>query len=476
MKTKLIIAITMAMSFGAVANVDKSVFTFNNESVTVQMSEYETMTTALNRAKEIMMINAAAKTPKFVSFNTNYDSETDKIIETGLVAQGANIFVDNVKHSLRPQGSVVFIDAKGDVTVDVTAMVAKLKGERQVNLMKSQIDELTKERQSIQGVLLKIKNGQAITEQDSSLISQYQTAMTRTLTVVSSGYVQVAINETQSIKDRIIKLYEHFVFPFIRNARVETAVGRAEVLAHDVVKAEINVYISRGATHSSNWYMPSFDKGYVVEDCNHFFLGCSRFLDTKGEVVSPDLQLYENGLVKTSWHVEDVLEPKWCGRSIYEFLPISNYGKYLNGPDGDAKVECGASYRWNTGKTVHYAGFYADEPDNLLPLIAPSKRDSGKRNQGQVSNIQDYNAALKELSNRAFWLKIEVGRETFHLNITSPIMSNFTFSVFQPRSWFNKDIQIKTSIREEQYDVKNSRWLDMKGNVLRYQNRAVIFY
>ncbi|QIR16311.1 hypothetical protein [Shewanella aestuarii] len=463
MKIQLSMLLIVLVSGYAVAVNEPSVFNFNNESVTVQMSEHESMAKAVNRAKEIMMINAVAKTPKFVSLNTSYNSETDKIIETGMIAQGANISINNVKHSLRSVGNDVFIDATGDVTVDATAMLKKLKGERQIKLMASQIDVLKKERESIQGVLMKVKRGEAISERDSAVISQYQTAMLQSFNVINASYIRAEFKESQSVKEKVMNLYEYFVFPFLKNPRIETLLTDISALDHDVVKADVQIRIDRSVNENRHWFIPTLENGFELEDCSFFFSGCLYLLDSKGEQITPQ-KFYHDGKPKGRWQVHDVLSPRWCGRSIYEFLPLSTTGSFLDGADGVKQAECGVSYTWSTSAS-----------SKMLPLIDEYYRNISKEQQ-QWPDTSEHTAALKELSNRAFWLKVEVGRETFHLNITNPAMEYFTFSIYQPRSWFDRDIEIKTSIREEIYNVEESSWSDMAGNFLRYQNRAVIFY
>ncbi len=475
MKPKIIFtAILLFLPMQASSN--QSVFSYSSESVTVEMSKDETIHQAVQRAKQILSINAVTKTPKFVSLKTSFDSQRDEIIETGLIAQGADISITNVKHSVRTTGKLLLIDVVGDVRVDISAMLEKLHSEKREKLMQSMIDDMHKEQKQIEGVLNKIKNLNAITAHDSQLINEYNQYVNRSFNMLPGNEIMQVINADKNgtsdrvkKKKQIIKAYEQFVFPFIKNAGVKVEIVDITELKHAVAEIKVRVTIDR--TAQKDGVIPRIKDGLRIEDCEVFFAHCNWLLDIEQ---SP---FFVDGQPTGNWSVHEVLEPLFCGRSIYEFLPVTDQGAW-----GKHKVEerikCGRSDDWTKGALRELR--YPEREDssftklNLGPDIAFKETDESLSIHER--NIEIYNSALRELSNRAFWLRVQIGRESFHINLSHVFIEELTFSAYQPISWIADGIKIKSSVREEQYNSNNLSWSDMSRKLLRYQDRKIKFY
>ncbi|WP_076414929.1 hypothetical protein [Shewanella sp. UCD-KL12] len=434
----------------------QSVFIFNSEKVTVKQGENETINQAVNRAKELLSINAISKTPKFVSLNTSYDSSSDEIVERGLIAQGANLSIHNVKHSVRLLSDAMLVDVEADVKVDVSVMLEKLQSEKREKLMMSVIDDLHREQRELELVLDRIQRKSTITQAESLVVKSYYNKLNQTFSIVPGETIkkklQVDLNgmsEKEVIKADVIKAYELFVFPFIKNAKITHEIIDITEMEHEVADIKVRVSIDRKVDYT-DMFIPNIKNGYRLEDCEAFFNNCKWLLDHEHSI------WFVPSVPKTRWTVDTILKPRFCGRSIYEFLPLKGQDS-LGNKAAEKNVRCGSSFQWRTS-------FLASSIDmtNLW--------------QKEIDHKEVYSDALRELSKRSFWLRIDVGREAFHLNLSNLMVNELTFSVYQPISWLNDGIKITTSVREEIYNVNNSSWSDINGNFLRYQNREIYFY
>lgn len=435
----------------------QSVFNYNNERVTVEQAENETTHQAVNRAKELLAINAVAKTPKFVSLDISYDSRTDEIVEKGLIAQGADVSIHNVKHSVRLESGSLLVDVQADVIVDVSVMLKKLYSDKRERLMESVIDDLHQEQRELEWVLERVRLNHSITNEDSIVVKDYYNKINQTFGMVPGNVVLEKLqadrngtSEKLMIKKSVIKAYELFVFPFVKNAKVTHEIVDITEIDHAVADIKVRVSIDRKVDYSDG-FIPNIKDGYRLKDCEAFFNNCRWLLERSN---SP---WFEPSDPIKRWSVDSILKPKYCGKSIYEYLPIKGDGKFGN-KSAEENVHCDSSFMW---------------------YRSPLASSFDKKKRWPIKNLAHkdvYSAALKELSKRAFWLRIDVGREAFHLNLSNLMVNELTFSVYQPISWLSDGLKIKTSVREEKYNVNDSSWSDMNGNFLRYQNRQIYFY
>lgn len=434
----------------------QSMFIYKNEKVTVKQGENETIHQAIDRAKELLSINAIAQTPKFVSLNLSYDSRTDEIVERGLIAQGANLSIHNVKHSVRILSGEMLVDVEADVKVDVSVMLEKLQSDKREKLMESVIDDLHQEQRELELVLEKMQMNSTITQDESLVVKSYYNKLNQTFSIVSGETFkerllvdQNGMSPKEIIKTDVIRAYELFVFPFIKNAKITHEIIEVTELEHAVADIKVRVSIDRKVDYTDA-FIPNIKNGYRLKDCEAFFDNCKWLIDQEHSI------WFEPSEPKTRWTVDTILKPRFCGKSIYEFLPLKGSVRFGNKAAED-NVHCGSSFRWSN-------------------KFLANSFDGTKRWQKDLVHKEVYSAALRELSKRSFWLRIDVGREAFHMNLSNLMINELTFSVYQPISWLTNGIKIKTSVREEKYNVNDSSWSDMNGNFLRYQNREIYFY
>jgi hypothetical protein len=425
---------------------EQKIYVYEGMSVSVFLDDHETIEKAVKRAESMLQINAVTMTPKFVTYNTHYDSRTGEIVETGLIAQGANVSVLNTKHVREVQGEKIILNVMADVTVDVTAMLTKLGSEKREKLLESTIDDLTGEYRKLSTVLEKMKRNITLSNLDSLVVTDYYAALNSSYSVIDGDAITEQLRaqkgEATKLKAEVIEAYRMYVFPFMANPIIDYQVIDIVTHEHDVAEIKLKITINRNGDYDSAWY-PSFSNGATVELCEQFFFGC------KGLIFSENKQV----------NVKEVLTPKFCGDSLFEFLPyIAPGAKSFS--DEVKQISCGSSKKFAYKNMAFYQTGYTN---NLQPAQTPSS-----------STV--FTEAFQELSKTSFWLKINVGSEKFKINISNILIDEVIVSAYMPAAEAVKGLKVRFRVEEEIFQSGSYKWTDTVGKFLRFQSRRVGFY
>lgn len=439
----------MLVTSGDLHSENQQIYEYETLSVSVFLNDNETIDQAVNRAKSMLQINAVTMTPKFVSHNTHYDSQTDEIVEKGLIAQGANVRVFNTQYERGLKDGRIVLHVTADVSVDISAMQAKLWSEKRERLLESTIDDLSVEYQKLSGVLEKMKRNITLSNLDALVVTDYYTALNNSLTVIDGDAIKEQLTAHKQgttskgkLNSEIVTAYEMFVFPFMANPTVDYQVLDIIPHEHAVAEVKIRVTINRTGDYDAAWY-PSFQNGANVELCKQFFYGCDALVLSKLRQVD----------------IKEVLRPKYCGDSLYEFLPYYAPGA-KSFSDDNMQIRCGSSKKYAYKNMLFYqTGYTKKQPMAQMP-----------------SNPTVFTEAFKELSNRSFWLKINIGDEKFKVNISNLLIEDITMSAYMPETEAIKGLKVGFRVEGETYDITSHKWSDVSGDFLRFQSRKIAFY
>ncbi|MGI2227754.1 hypothetical protein [Shewanella frigidimarina] len=427
----------------------EDIYEYKALSVSVYLNDDETMDEAIRRAESMLQINAVTMTPKFVSHNTHYDSRTDEIVEKGLIAQGANVRVFNAKHLRSVEGDRIILRVTADVSVDVSAMKAKLGSEKRERLLESTINELSDEYKKLSSVLEKMKHNITLSNLDSIVVTDYYAALNNSMSVIDGDVIKQRLRAHKEGTTNQAKLsaeikaaYEMFVFPFMANPIINYQV--IDIIPHDYSVAEFKVRVSidRKGDMTDAWF-PSVQSRESLNLCQKFFYGCEAF----------ELSHSQKKAVK------ELLRPKYCGDSLFEFLPYYRPGAraFINDTDD---IECGRSVKYAYKNMAFYqTGYTNKKPMAMVP-----------------DNSDVFTTAFKELSNTAFWLRINIGSEKFKLNISNILTEDITLSAYMPEKAVGNGVKVSFSVEREEFNPNTYQWKDMSGKLLRYQSREIEFY
>ncbi|WP_282109235.1 hypothetical protein [Shewanella algicola] len=445
---KWLLSILLVVCFNAYPN-SQNIYEYQALSVSVFLNDSETIEQAVHRAESMLQINAVTMTPKFVTHNTHYDSRTDEIVEKGLIAQGANVRVFNTHYEHGLEEGKIVLHVTADVSVDISAMQAKLGSDKRERLLESTIDDLTSDYQKLSGVLEKMKQNITLSNLDSIVIAEYYAALNSAVGVIDGDAIKAQLRahkEGTTSEDKlnaeIVAAYEMFVFPFMANPTINYQV--VDIIPHDYSVAEVKVRVTldRKGGINDEWY-PSVKNQSALALCQKFFFGCDSF-----------------GLYKTKRvDVKELLRPKYCGESIFEFLPYYRPGA-SSFVDDDEQIRCGSSKKYAYRNMVFYqTGYTKKQPSTVMP-----------------NDPELFTTALKLLSNNAFWMTINIGGEKFKLNISNLLIDEITVSAYMPEADAIKGIKVGFSVGREVFDPSSYQWKDMNGKFLRYQSREIEFY
>jgi len=446
---KWLFCILMLLVSSYAFSESQHIYEFKALSASVYLEDNETIDQAVNRAKSMLQINAVSMTPKFVSLDTHYDSKTDEIIEKGLIAQGANVRVFNTQYERGLEDGRIVLHVTADVSVDISAMQAKLGSEKRERLLESTIDDLSNEYQKLSAVIEKMKRNITLSNLDALVVTGYYAALNSSLTVIDGDAIKNQLlahkqgtTSKGKLKAELLAAYEMFVLPFMANPMVDYQV--LNIIPHEYAVAEvkIRVTINRKGDYNAPWY-PSLQNGADVELCNKFFYGCDALVYTKLKEVE----------------VKEVLRPKYCGDSLFEFLPYYAPGAKSFSDDNN-QIRCGSSKKY----AYKNMNFYQTGYTNMRPMAQ------------MPSDPIVFTDAFKELSNTSFWLHINIGDEKFKVNISNLLIEDVTMSAFMPEAKAINGLKVGFKVEGETYDITSHKWKDVSGKLLRFQSRQIAFY
>lgn len=456
---KWVLGIMLLVSSNAYST-NKHLYEYEALSVSVFLNNNETIEQAVHRAESMLQINAVTMTPKFVSHDTHYDSRTDEIVEKGLIAQGANVRVLNTQHEQAIEDGKIVLHVTADVSVDVSAMQAKLGSQKRERLLESTIDDLSDEYQKLSGVLDKMKRNITLSNLDSIVVTDYYSALNSSMSVIDGDAIKQQLRAHQEgttskdkLSNEIKAAYEMFVFPFMANPTIDYQVLDIIPHEHAVAEVKVHVTIDRKGVVDASWY-PSESHGASESLCSQYFYGCDDLMRAN-QRQDPFITFSESKRID----VKEVLRPKYCGDSLYEFLPYSQPGSSIFADDNLA-VKCGSSINYRYKDMVFYqTGYRQIKPASQMP-----------------KKPEMFTEAFKSLSNTAFWLVINIGSEKFKLNISNLFTKDITLSAYMPEKEAVKGVKVSFSIQREVFDINTLQWKDMSGKFLRYQSRKIGFY
>ena len=454
MKFTLLGLSLLLLSSSKVCAEEPNIYEYKDMEVSVLMSDSETVQQAVNRAESLLQIKAVTMTPKFVTHTTSYDSRTDEMLEKGVIAQGANVSVTNTRYVKELDDDHVNVNVNvnviADVTVDISAMRSKVYSEKREKLMESAIDDLNADYQKLVAVLDKMKMNLALSTLDSVIVADYYAKLNSRLGMVDGDVVKEQLRAhregktpSEKLKSEIVSAYKQFVFPFMANPVINYQVIDIIPLEHSVAEIKVRVTIERKGGVKDAWY-PIAANENVIKNCKKFFFGCDALLNPNQS--------------NTSIEVKELLVPKYCGPSLYEFLPYRYPGE-RSFIDEEEQVRCGISKGFAFGDSR----FYQLHKQSLLTPEMPLQPEA-------------FDNAFRELSRTAYWLQINIGKEKFKVNISNIWLDDITLSAYMPEKDAEDGIKISFRVQEEEYDTNTSKWTNTAGNFLRYQTRRIGFY
>lgn len=445
------ISLLLLLSSFKVFAQDTTVYEYKDMTVSVLLSDSETILQGVNRAESLLQINAVTMTPKFVTHTTNYDSLTDEVLEKGVIAQGANVSVANTRYVKELEGDQVRVNVTSDITVDISAMKNKIYSEKREKLMESAIDDLNTDYQKLAAVLEKMKMNIALSTLDSVVVADYYAKLNSTLGMVDGDFVKAQLRahkEGQTpnakLQAEMVLAYKQFVMPFLANPIINYQVIDIIPLDYAVAEVKVRVTIDRKASGKEPWY-PLEANGAVMANCQKFFFGCDALLRPNQSDVAVELK--------------EVLIPKYCGPSLFEFLPYQYLGDRAF-DDEENQIECGRSNRFAFKDPRFYK---MKDKQSLLTPEMPLQPEA-------------FNEALQELSRTAYWMQINIGKEKFKVNISNLWLDEITLSAYMPEKEAENGVKISFRVQEEKYDISSLKWSNTAGELLRYQTRRIGFY